>query len=91
MIEDLRPPPGRGVKKLALAGWATGGEAIAVTAAERFDQPLSFHLAPVVAQRAERVGVGREAAGAQHRLVHLAAAPAGDLGAAVQQHFQQAH
>ena len=66
-------------------------EAVAVAVVEALHESVGFHLAQVVAQLTQGVGFGREVEGAQHRLVHLAAAPAGDLCAGVQQHFHQPH
>ena len=68
---------------------ALGSQAIAVTVAETFEQPVSFQLAQVLAQLPQRAGLLGEAVGLQDRFLHLAAAPARDLRAAVEQNFHQ--
>ena len=54
---------------------ALGSQAIAVTVAETFEQPVSFQLAQVLAQLPQRAGLLGEAVGLQDRFLHLAAAP----------------
>jgi len=69
---------------------AFGGESVAVGLAGALPQAGGFHLAQVVAERGQGIGLGGEAEGAENSFVDRGGWPAVQLGAAVQPHLHQA-
>src|SRR5712691_3886478 len=65
------------------------GEAIAVPAPFAFDQPMSLHLPQVVPQLREGVTLAGQSECGQHSGMDLGGAPAGELGARVEQDLHQ--
>ena len=68
---------------------ALGGEAVGVSCAIAFEEPVGSHLTQVIAQLVETVALGRQAEVDQEGLVEWAGTPTPDDRACVQQHLHE--
>jgi hypothetical protein len=68
-----------------------GGEAVGVARTVALEQGVALELAQVVAQPVQSVGALGQVEGCEHSLVDFFGAPAADVSAAMQQHFEQAN
>jgi hypothetical protein len=66
-------------------------EAIAIVLGIPLNQPMSFHLAQVIAELGKGIGRGLEIKAFQKSLMEITSSPGGDAGAGMHQHLHEAN